>query len=84
MTVAATEAVLATEAGDTGDLELSSLFFLGLFGVVGAMGGEMVGGGGMIEGAIALPLFQSCLVGAVVGNARSERTPGWYGRWYIP
>ena len=78
MAAAATEAVLATEAGDSGDMDLATLFFLGVFGVVGmgAVGGAgMVGGGGMIEGAIAVPLFQSCVVagaGTGVGNARSE------------
>ena len=80
MAVAATEAVLATEAGDTGDLDLPPLFFLGVFGVVrsGAMGGGLIGGGGggMIEDANAVPLFQSCVAGAGVGNARSKGTPG--------
>ena len=78
MAVAATEAVLATEAGDTGDLDLPPLFFLGVLGVVrsGAMGGGLIGGGGMIEDAIAVPLFQSCVAGAGVGNARSKGTPG--------
>ena len=73
---AAAEAILATEAGDTGDLDLSSFLFLVVFGVVGALGGRLAGGGGMIGDAIAVPLFQSCVAGDGVGNTRSEGTPG--------
>ena len=83
MAAASAEAVLATEAGDSGDMDLTTLFFLGVFGVVGmgaVGGGGIAGGGGMIGGAIAVPLFQSCVVagaraGAGVGNARSEGAP---------